>query len=171
MRAASSSINDLGRVGPPFLHWSPEGAENVEKDIKTRFDESLVVRRINGSAARDLEELGHELGKALGRPIAGNQAALDDVMSDVHWHAGKRSPAATVYVIKNPASLLRSLPSGMALWGTKAESWARAWARSVNEGQSWDHDPVPLHFIHCADKMPLSLRSLPKMNCFEIGKQ
>ena len=165
MRVSSSSVNELARVGPPFLRWSPESAEQLEAAIKAQCHEPLVIRRIDGNAARDLNGLGRELGKAFGQPIAGNQDALEDVMRDVHCHGGE--PAPTVYVVENAAAILRDLPAGIAMWGTKAEGWARAWAQPVKEGETWDHDPIPLHFIHSVEVLP---RNAPNMNRFEIGK-
>ena len=154
-------------MGPPFLHWSSNDADQVEKGIKIKVGETLLVRRIDANIARNLTGLGKELGKAIGRPIVDNQDALDDVMGDVYWLGGAAGPAATVYVVENAAAILRDLPAGMAMWGTKAEGWARAWATPVRDGESWNHDPIPLHFIHCTDKMP---RNAPNMNRFEIDR-
>ena len=138
MRVSSSSMSDLIVVGPPFLHWvSGHSPESLHGTIQEQLDGKILIRRIDGAAASNLQSLGKELGRGTGGPIAANHSALDDVMRDVHWVTGTRGPVATVYIISNASRILHEIPAGMATWGTKAENRARAWAKAVNDGENW----------------------------------
>jgi hypothetical protein len=166
MKAVPTTPRDMAKVGPPFLHLMVEDeAIDVDRAI-TDAGDRLLVREIDALRTPDLRGLCRELGKGIQeRPIADNAAALEDVMGDPEWVAGSRYPSATVYVVRNAENMLRDIPLGLATWGTMAARWAHIWSRPVQEGASWDRDPIPLHFIHVARRLP---KDAPPMSRFEL---
>lgn len=168
MRVASTSINDLLNFGPPFLHWARDcEATQLAKDIELQLGDRVKVRLLNGAAAKNLEELGKELGRSTGTSVGGNLDAFHDALHDPHWFSD-RNPRPTVYIVADAARILSELPSGMAAWGSKAEVMSHTWATPIREGEPWDHEPVPLHFIHCASALP---KDAPNMNRFDGAGQ
>lgn len=168
MKVASTHVDDLLKCGPPYLHWSKDcEAPQLAQEIKDRLGDRIKVRPLDGAKAKNLTELGRELGRATGAIVGGNENAFHDALRDPHWFSG-REPRPTVYIVADAARILAELPSGMAAWGSKAEVMARTWATPIREGEPWDHEPMPLHFIHCAPTLP---KDAPNMNRFEGARQ
>ncbi len=166
MKPAASTPRDMLKVGPPDLHLTLDTTAADIGSAIASLDKKVLVRSVDANRTRDLKALCDELGKGIqGRPIADNADALEDVMGDPGWVAGSQYPAATVYVVEHTENMLRDMPLGLAKWGTMAVHWADTWSRPVKEGASWDRDPIPLHFIHLAGRLP---KNAPPMSRFEL---
>jgi hypothetical protein len=163
MRAPVSSLADMTKLGPPFLHLADcNAASDIERAILDTNPVTLV-RRIDAARARNLPGLCDQLAKDIGAPRSANFDALKDVMCDPGWVTGRLELVAAVYIVENAGDLLRDIPGGFSIWGTMAENWARSWASPSTDDQS--SAPVPLHFVHCAKWLP---KDSPQMSRLEL---
>jgi hypothetical protein len=160
-----STLADLTRVGPPFLHLIGSEAGAQIKAIAAARTVDVEWRWLDGNLAGDVGALCQQVAKAIDSSFGTNLDALDEVMRDPHWVTGKDEPHATVFVVDNAAAVLRERPDGLALWGSLADSWGQEWAQERRADVSFSFEPTPLHFIHIADRLP---GAAPQMTRFEL---